>query len=199
MSTGANGADAKRAASRGRLNSLDLLPDEAQDDVLWAIGQLNQRERTQSDILFELNDRLEAKGIEGISRSAFNRASMRLSARARRISERQQIYAGIAEQLTPDAVGKTDVILAEFLKTLIDELLDGDKLTPKNAMELASAYRAIIGGQRQSIEMRRELQAEFDKKASKAIDEVAKVRGLTDETTNIMKTRLGIKPRGAEA
>ena len=186
-------------AGRGRLSSLDLLPEEAQDDVIWAVGQLNRRERTQSDILFEFNDRLEAKGLDGISRSAFNRASMRLSARARRISERQQIYAGLAEQLTPEAVGKTDVVLAEFLKTLIDELLDSEKLTPKNAMELASAYRAIIGGQRQSIDMRRTLEAEFERKAAKAVDQVAKARGLTAETVDKIKSSLGIKPREAGA
>lgn len=182
-------------AGRGRLSSLDLLPDEAQDDVIWAVGQLNRRDRTQSDIHFELNDRLQAKGLETISRSAFNRASMRLSARARRISERQQIYAGLAEQLTPESVGKTDIILAEFLKTLIDELLDSDKLSPKNAMELAAAYRSIIGGQRQSIDMRRGLEAEFAKKAARAVEEVAKVRGLTEETTDIIKAKLGVKPR----
>ena len=79
------------AEGRGRLSSIDLLPEEAQDDILWALGELNQRQRTQADILFELNDRLEAKGFEAISKSAFNRNSTKLAARSRRIAERQQI------------------------------------------------------------------------------------------------------------
>ena len=91
------------------------------------------------------------------------------------------------------------MVLAEFLKTLIDELLDSEKLTPKNAMELASAYRAIIGGQRQSIDMRRTLEAEFERKAAKAVDQVAKARGLTAETVDKIKSSLGIKPREAGA
>lgn len=47
------------AEKRGQLSSLDLLPDEAQDDLVWAIGELNRRQRTQTDILFEFNDRSE--------------------------------------------------------------------------------------------------------------------------------------------
>lgn len=182
-------------AGRGRLSSLDLLPEEAQDDVLWAIGELNQRNRSQSDILVELNGRLAVKGIEPISKSSFNRASMRLNARARRIAERQQIYAGIAEQLTPESVGQTDRVLAEFLKTLIDELLDSTDLSPKNAMELSRAYRDITHGQRISIETRRELEAEFAKKAAQAVDQVAKIKGITAETVDRIKTELRIKPR----
>ncbi|SIP88793.1 Protein of unknown function, partial [Rhizobium sp. RU35A] len=111
-------------AGRGRLSSLDLLPDEARDDLLWALAELNRRERTQADILFELNDRLEAKGLETISRSAFNRKSMRLAKRTMQLEERRHIYAGIAERLTPEEVGNADLVLGEFLKTLLDELLD---------------------------------------------------------------------------
>lgn len=51
-------------AERRRLSSIDMLPEEAADDIVWATQQLAQRTRTQQDILFELNDRLEAKGIE---------------------------------------------------------------------------------------------------------------------------------------
>ncbi|NKC04275.1 hypothetical protein HGG75_04965 [Ochrobactrum pseudogrignonense] len=36
---------------RSRLDSMELLPEEAQDDVVWAISQLNERRRSQADIL----------------------------------------------------------------------------------------------------------------------------------------------------
>lgn len=168
---------------RGRLSSLDMLPDEAQDDLIWALGQLNERRRSQADILFELNDRLAVRGIEPVSRSAFNRKAMRLAKRTMQLEERRHVYAGIAERLTPEEVSKADIVLGEFLKTLIDELLDGEALDSKNAMELAKAYKETVVAQRHSAEHRRKLEAEAHAKITKAVDAVEgelKKKGATD-------------------
>lgn len=159
---------------RGRLSSLDLLPEEAQDDLVWALGELNQRSRTQADILFELNGRLEAKGIEPISRSAFNRRATRLARRTAQLEERRYVYAGIAERLTPEEVSKSDLVLGEFLKVLIDELLDGSELTSKSAMELARAYKETVLAQRHSAAERRKAEEEAKKKINSAISNVEK-------------------------
>ena len=178
---------------RGRLSSLDLLPDEAQDDLIWAIGELNRRERTQADILFELNDRLEVKGIDPISRSAFNRKSMRLAKRSLQLEERRHIYAGIADRLTPEEVGKADLVLGEFLKTLIDELLDGDGLVSKNAMELARAYKDTVMAQRHSAELREKAEAQarkqLDKAAEAAADGITKVQPGIDRAEVLRQIR----------
>lgn len=182
-------------AGRGRLSSLDLLPEEARDDVLWAIGELNKRERTQSDIHFELNDRLEAKGIETISRSAFNRKAMRLAKRTMQLEERRHIYAGIAERLTPEEIGNADLVLGEFLKTLLDELLDEDGIGTKGAMELARAYKDTIMAQRHSAELREKAEAQANAKLKKAVTEVAdaaRKAGVSDETMEEINRRLGI-------
>ncbi|MDG9793765.1 phage protein Gp27 family protein [Brucella anthropi] len=154
---------------RSRLDSMELLPEEAQDDVVWAISQLNERRRSQADILFELNDRLEVKGIGPISKSAFNRKSTRLRRRTDQLEERRYIYAGIAEKLTPEEIGRSDIVLGEFLKTLIDELLDGDGLNSKNAMELARAYKETVVAQRHSAEHRRKAEEEASAKLAKAV------------------------------
>ncbi len=178
---------------RTRLDSLELLPEDAQDDVVWAISQLNERRRSQADILFELNDRLEVKGIGPISKSAFNRKAMRLSRRASQLEERRFIYAGIAEKLTPEEISKSDIVLGEFLKTLIDELLDGDNLNSKNAMELARAYKETVVAQRHSAELRRKAEAEFADKTREAVEAVAKTKGISsDATETILATILGV-------
>ncbi len=156
--------------TRGRLSSLDLLPEEAQDDLLWAMAQLNKRARSQADILFELNDRLEVKGIDEISRSAFNRKSTSLKARSLQLEERSHIYAGIAERLTPEEVGKSDLVLGEFLKILIDQLLSGGDLDSKNAMELARAYKETIVAQRHSAEHQKKAEERAQSRLNKAID-----------------------------
>src|SRR4051794_37399582 len=89
---------------RGRLSAMEQVPEEAQDDIIWAIGELNKRERSQADILFELNDRLAVKGVDAISSSAFNRKSMKLAAAMNRLAEARHIFAGIADQFTPEKV-----------------------------------------------------------------------------------------------
>ncbi|MCW5712870.1 phage protein Gp27 family protein [Shinella sp.] len=166
---------------RGRLNSLELLPEEAQDDVIWAVGQLNERRRSTADILFELNDRLEVKGIPPISKSAFYRRSARLAKRAMQLEERRYIYAGIAEKLTPEEIGRNDVVLGEFLKTLIDDLLDRDEADSKSAMELARAYKDTIIAQRHSAEHRRKAEDEAKTKLLMAVDAAVGVAGVEGE------------------
>ncbi|WP_429813581.1 phage protein Gp27 family protein [Ensifer sp. B1-9] len=183
---------AEERKGRGRLSSLDMLPDEAQDDLIWALGQLNERRRSQADILFELNDRLEVRGIEPVSRSAFNRKAMRLAKRTMQLEERRHVYAGIAERLTPEEVSKADIVLGEFLKTLIDELLDGEGLDSKNAMELAKAYKETVVAQRHSAEHRRKLEVEAQAKISRAVDAVEgelQKKGTTDGAEVLRRIR----------
>lgn len=181
-------------AGRGRLSSIDLLPEEAEDDIVWACQELAARTRTQEDIRFELNDRLEVKGIEGISKSAFNRKAMRLAAAQRRMAESRAMFEGLAPQFSPDNVDKSNVVLGELIKTLIQELLLSDTVTdPKGAMELARAYQSTIGAMKVSSDRRQKLEAELSKRTEQAIDAVAKERGMGAETIEAIKTRvLGI-------
>lgn len=169
---------------RGRLSSLDTLPEEAQDDLVWALGQLNERRRPQTDILHELNERLDVKGIDPISRSAFNRRAMRLARRTAQLEERRHVYAGIAERLTPEEVSKSDIVLGEFLKVLIDELLEDDQLTSKNVMELARAYKETVLAQRNSSAERRKAEEDAKKKINNALSKVEQSLPMQSETAN---------------
>ncbi len=180
------------ADGRGRLSSIDLLPDEAQDDILWALGELNQRQRTQADILFELNDRLVAKGFDPVSKSAFNRRSTKLAARSRRIAERQAIYGAIAPSLTPEKVADTDLVLGEFLKTLIDELLDADNLGPKGAHDLAKAFHHTVNALKTSADHRARLVKEMAAKTEEAIEKVAAKTGMSSDIVAKFRAELGI-------
>ena len=181
-------------AERRVLNSLDQLPEECQDDVVWALARLNERQRTQADILFELNDRLAVKGHGPISRSAFSRRSTRLKRRADRLAERDAVYAGIADKITPEKMADQDRVLGELIKALIDELID-DAKTAEEAKELASAYRQTISAQHVSANLRAKALAEADKKIQQAVQEIAHVArkgGVSKETMDEINRRLGI-------
>ena len=188
-------ADRPDRLGRGRLSSIDLLPEEASDDIVWACEQLALRSRPQTDILFELNDRLEAKGIEPISRSAFNRKALRLAAAQRRMGEARAMFEGLSSQFTASDVDENTVILGEFIKTLIVELVDdqsGNK-TPKEAMELARAFHATVAAQKISTDRRQKLEAELKQAAVATIETVAKRQGLTKETVDTLRAEfLGI-------
>src|SRR3546814_19476969 len=70
----AAGADQE---GRGRLSSIDLLPEEAEPDIVWASEQLRLRETPAKMILAEFNARLADRCIASISTSAWGRYSVR--------------------------------------------------------------------------------------------------------------------------
>ncbi|WP_264047511.1 DUF3486 family protein [Methylobacterium flocculans] len=159
-------------AERRRLSAIDMLPEEAADDIVWATQELAQRKRTQADILFELNDRLEAKGIEGISKSAFSRHSVNRAAAVRRMQEARAMFDGVSSQFTAADVDENTVILGEFIKTLIIELAgDGSGIKgPKEAMELARAFQATVSAQKISTDRRQKVEAETKARVMKAAE-----------------------------
>lgn len=193
------------AAGRGRLSSLDLVPDEGQEEIRWAYSELNKRERTQADILFELNDRLTARGLEDhtVSKSAFNRRSVAIARASSRIKLQRDIFAGIADGLTPENIARGDLALAEFIKALIGEIvseMEGD-LTPKGAMELARAFQAVVGAQKTSHDRKTAAEKDLASRVASTAEEVGKVArkaGLTAQTVDELKEKiLGIKKEAA--
>ena len=181
--------------SRGRLSSMDLVPEDAQEDILWAVGELNKRERQAEDIRLELNDRLAAKDVDPISKSAFGRKSVRLAAMSARLNEARHIFQGLAPQFTADKVDEHTVALGEFIKLLVFELVqeEGGAVGPKGAMELARAYLAAIQGQKLSADRRQKIEAEMKgrlmKAAESAVGEVAEAGKAIDGAAVLKRIR----------
>jgi hypothetical protein len=181
---------------RGRLDSFDLMPEDGQEDLSWAMSELNKRVRPQSEILEELNGKLADKNLPLISKSAFNRKSIRVSTASRRLSEARAIFAGIADQFTPGHVDEGNVVIGEMIKMLIMEHLDAgpESIDTKGAMELARGYLAVIQGQKLSAARRVQLEAEFKSKTEKAIDTVAREAGLSaDRVAQMRRDLLGVR------
>lgn len=157
---------------RGRLNSIDQLPDEAADDVLWVNQELYARKRPIAELHVEFNDRLAAKGIGTVQRTAFYENSSRVSAAQKRMRQAREMFAGLASEFTAENVDENTVVLGEFIKTLIQELVDDASglKSPKEAMELARAYQATVMAQKVSTERRQKLQDEAKAKALAAME-----------------------------
>ncbi|QPC44616.1 DUF3486 family protein [Kaustia mangrovi] len=186
-----------RHAGRGRLSAIEQLPEEAEPIVAWAMQELRARKHTQVDICEEFNKRLVGLAadmgteIEPISLSSFNRYAIRLAASARRLEETRAIASALTERLGPDQADDLTVMVAETIKTLVFELLEGDgDITPKGTMELARALHSAVSAQSVSSDRRRKVEAEFAKKAEDAVDKVAEARGLTAETVEAIKAKI---------
>ena len=187
---------------RGRLSSIDELPDEAQDDIVWACAHLNARKRSQADILFELNDRLAVKGCGPLSKSAFNRFSVKRAMAARRIAEARGLFAGLADQFTPDAVDEGNIVLGEFLKLVVFELAQRDaaEQSEDGAMKLARAYLASVQAQKISSDRRAKVERDFVAKADAALDKLSRESGLpADRVAQIRREVLGLRGSGKDA
>ena len=186
---------------RGRLNSIEQLPPEADPIIAWAAEQLRDRERTQQDIYAEFFDKLQQLQAEYHgeleftvpSKSAFNRYSIKLAALTRRIEETRAIAGSIAERFDAKASDDLTVMAAETIKTLIFELLQSageSGIDPKGAKSLADALRSASQAQNISTARRQKVETEFADKVGEAVEKVAKVKGLTSEAAEAIKSEI---------
>lgn len=171
---------------RGRLNSIELLPEECFPVIAWAAEQLQDRDRTQTDIYQDFVSKLEEierehRGelqIRIPSFSAFNRYSIRLATMTRRLDETREIASAIAGKFDAKASDDLTLIAAEAIKTLIFELLTSageSGIDPKGAMALASALHKANQAQSVSFDTKRKVETDFKDKVEKAVDAAEKV------------------------
>lgn len=181
---------------RGQLSSIDTLPDEAEPDIVWALEQLRERTMPQTAILDEFNSRLADRGIGRVSKSAFNRWSVRKAIQYRRMDEVRAITADIASALGTDGADQVTVAIAEMVKVAIYESLEGN-LGPKQIMEISKALGSVVSAQKVSSEHRARLEARVAAQVEEAADRAgaaAAEAGLSaDRVAQIRRDVLGVR------
>lgn len=186
---------------RGRLSSIEQLPEDCDDIVVWAATELREREHTQVDILEKFNQKLRDRAIvlnvelPVISASAFNRYSIKLALVTRRITEAREVASAVTARLQPGDTDELTVMTAELIKTLSFELLSsGQNLTPKNAQELARALLGSVAAQKASTERREKLESKVEAAVDDTIEAVKSEAGLSKEqAAQIRKDVLGVR------
>jgi len=185
------------AARRGRLSSIDLLPEEADFFVAKAMTALQERRRPQNEILEELNEDLAVIGLGPISKSAFNRKAVVAAVHGRKLQEMREIATMVGNRLG-EVEGDVGQLLNETLKTLIYDILFADILKgePASIAQIKQAslsLRALEGAKKLSVDAHAKARHEFAEKADEAIAESAKKAGLDAETVaKIRREVLGI-------
>lgn len=191
------------ARGRGRLSTLDTLPAWADEAKLAAFNALKERKLTQLEILDQLNTDLRVAALaEGIteapqiSRSAFNRAALRLAVLGRRLEETREIARVLAPKLDQAGDDKVTLMVAESIKMLAHELLsnsgeiDADGASAQMLMFVARALKHAEEAKRISSETRRKIESEIKTKTAATIDQIAKVKGLSAETVEAIKAKI---------
>ncbi|MBN9078207.1 MAG: hypothetical protein BGN87_06315 [Rhizobiales bacterium 65-79] len=192
---------------RGRLSTIELLPEEASPIIAWAAEELRDRDRTQTEIYEEFFQKLQALQAERRgeleftipSFSAFNRYSIKLAALSRRLDETRAIAGALAEKFDAKASDDLTVIAAEAIKSLVFETIqatDDRGVDPKGALNLAGALFKATQAQGVSTARRQKVEAAFAKQVEKAVDTVRKVNGMSAETAEAIKAQiLGVRTK----
>ncbi|MCU0946799.1 MAG: DUF3486 family protein [Porphyrobacter sp.] len=187
----------KRREGRGHLSSIDMLPDEAEEDIVWALEQLRERSLPQNTILMEFNERLADKGIGPISKSAWSRYAVRKAMQFRKLDEVQRIGGELVRTMDAKEPDQVTVAVAELIKVAVFEVLEGGTPTTKGIMELSRALQSAVGAQKASAEYRERLEKEVAAKLAKAADKVgvmARDAGLSAETVaKLRREFLGVR------
>lgn len=189
---------------RGRLSSIDVMPPECDAIIAWASMALSSRDDTQTDIYAEFVEKCEAlmKEHRGEldfkipSFSSFNRYSIRMAKLTRRLDQTREIVSAISAKFDAKDSDDLTVMTAETIKSLVLHMLADadDAVSPKDAMHLASAFRQAAQAQNISSDRRRKLEADFEGRVTDAVDTVAKAKGMTMETAELVKQQiLGVK------
>ncbi|WP_242095485.1 phage protein Gp27 family protein [Sphingomonas sp. CROZ-RG-20F-R02-07] len=185
-----------RRQGRGRLSSLDLMPEEAEADIVWALEQLRERAMPQNAILDEFNARIADRGIAKVSKSAFSRWSVRKAIQFRRLDEVRAITSDVVTGLGTDGADQVTVAVAEMLKVAIYESLEG-QLDPKSIMELSRALGSAVAAQKTSADHRRKLEEQVNAKVEAAAETAtasAREAGLSaDRVAQIRRDVLGVR------
>jgi hypothetical protein len=178
-----------RREGRGRLSSIDLLPEEAEPDVVWALEALRERSMPQNAILDEFNKRLADRGIAKVSKSAWSRYAVRKAIQFRRLDEVQRMSAELVQSLGTGGPDQVTVAVAEMLKLAAFQRLEEGKLETKGIMELARALSSAVGAQKTSAEHRKRLEEDVRDRVDKAIDKAGETSDSPDAQAVLKRIR----------
>ena len=185
-----------RREGRGRLSSIDQLPDDAEPEIIWALEALRERAQPQTAILAEFNARLADRGIAGVSKSAFSRWSIRKAIQFRRLDEVRAITSDVVAGLGADGADDVTVTIAEILKAAIYESLE-EKQDTKSLLELSHALRSVVTAQKSSTEHRAKLEARIKETVERAAETAgasATEAGLgADRVAQLRRDVLGVR------
>lgn len=184
---------------RGRLSTIDTLPEAAEPVVATALQELRQRKKPQLQILAELNGSLADLGVKSISKSAFNRKALWLAAYGQQLENAREIASIMAERLDAAPEGDVGLLLNETIKTIIFDVMSEASISDESPSmkmlhQASESLMALERARKLNVDARKVIEVNFRAKAEEAVDRAAKEKGLSADTvTAIKRAILGIR------
>ncbi len=183
-------ADRKKRQGRGRLSTIDLLPEDIR---LRLNAALREKRLTQQQILDAINPLLEERGAKQISKSSLNRYSMQIEERGAMMREAREaanaLVGGLGEQKGTD-LGRA---VTEMVKTLTFDLVaGGGELDVDTLNKVALVAQRIERASKISIEREAAIKKQAQEEALAAIEESGKDKVLTAERIREIKEMFGL-------
>ncbi len=154
----------RRRSGRGRLSSIDLLPDSCADDISWAIEALEMRDMPQTEILREFNARLSGQGVRPVSKGAFSRWSLRRAGELQRQAGARMLMNIVSERMgsterSGEMIAAIELVKYRILETLTASGEPNIKLLTNAALALNRLSNIAA---REAEEQRRERKDQRD-------------------------------------
>jgi uncharacterized protein YggU (UPF0235/DUF167 family) len=175
-----------------------MLPEEAEPDIVWALEQLRERKMHQKAILAEFNARLADRGIAGISKSSWNRYSVRKAILFREREADNKIITDLHATLGSDMPQQVTMVVAEMLKLRVFRNLEDGEANEKALSALSRTLRNAVQAQIDHVELQ---SAEHDlkkklEKVGARVETIAREAGLpADRIAEMRREFLGVKPK----
>lgn len=204
--------------TRPRPTAIDQLPDECEGVVAWAVQELANTGRAQTEIYAEFKTKLIAlQGEIGLGfdiphYSSFTRHNMRLKALMDRQRRAQMIADAVITSSDGQEADRLTQASTRMLKTLIVEMMEGAMdggFKPKEAANAAAAMRHLAAAEIASTSRRQKLQAEQEvkrveaeikEKAEAALDLLENEPGVSKAAIKRAREKLlGVRPKKKKA
>lgn len=178
----------RRREGRGRLSTIDTLPEECDEDIAWANEQLRDRKMPGNEILRQFNARLADKGIKGVSKGAFSRYSLRLATEIRKMDATRQITDVILRRIPPGERSDGMIAATELLKYRILEMVMGEDEPDPKLLNVASLALQRLGSTaaRQADVKRRE-KADQREEEARAAEQAAQAKAAEEAAENVAR------------
>lgn len=197
MSDASPALGANRRKGRGRLSSIEMLPEEAQEAVNWAATAIEERKLQLNEILAEFNRQLIALGLEPVSKSAFSRYAVRQAILYRDMAEGRAMVGELAEKLGLKGDKPIDVAFSEMLKISALALVRPGQVTEDSLLALARTVKVINEAEAIAAENERRKERDAKEKAeeqkkAEAVSSQARLAGVSAGTLSEINRLLGV-------
>lgn len=194
MAKAASQTEARSHRGRGRLSSMEMLPEAADEALAWANAELRERRMPQVEILRRMNAMLADHGIPPVSVGTFSRYSVRVAIEARKLSAAQEATKAFLNRLPQGKRDDTTIAAIELVKVrILEMIMDEEEPDPKllataslTLQRLTATANNVAEGKRQDDKDQREQSAaerdEAERQAKREADQaVATVEKLASE------------------